>query len=310
MLAQLGLAGLVAALPAAAAAAAWTECPGTTHIKAGDCNSPSEPCEPGCGASNAGVVASLAACEAKCAAARPVGNCAGVTWHDAGAGQWKNVCVLLSADAWAADSEHMAHHTSACNHLAPCSCAIAPPHPGPPPTPGPPPSDAAGCIVKQAAMTYSQRVLRPPRHADRIHAALGLDACANITKTLTLPPAPARERRLPAATPGTGAAEFFVDAAKGKDANAGTSAAPFATLSRAQAATRALPSTTRQGATVHLLGGATHTLNATLTLAQEDSGVSWVGVGDNVVVSGALSLTKTCGGKWAKDPTGKSAATR
>jgi hypothetical protein len=283
----------------------WTECPGTTHIKPGDCNSPTHPCTKGSGATNVFKQPSLAACEAKCTAAKPVGNCAGVTWHDASAGAWATVCVLLSADAWADESQKMGHHDSACNSLAPCSCAIKPPGP-PPPPPGPPPTDAAGCVIKQAALTYSQKVLKPPRHADRIHAALGLDACGG---NVSLPQhAAASGVAVAGAAALTGAADFFVDAASGKDSNSGTTpATAFATLHAAQAAARG-----KKGAhaTVHLLAGnppTPHFLDKTLSLTPEDSHQTWLGE-EATVVSGALSLTKTCAGKWTKVTTGTTAA--
>ena len=67
-----------------------------------------------------------------------------------------------------------------------------------------------------------------------------------------------------------------MDAAKGSDSAAGTSAAAaFKTLHRAQAATRALA--VGSAATVTLLPGATHYLADTLTLTPADSHVSWVG---------------------------------
>ena len=118
-----------------ASAPTWTECPGISHVKNGDCNSPKHPCRRGCGATNVGKTATLAACEDKCTNAKP--NCAGVTWHGAKAGQWASVCILLTADAWADGGSKEADHDSACNGLAPCSCAPPPP-PGPPPPPAPP----------------------------------------------------------------------------------------------------------------------------------------------------------------------------
>ena len=68
----------------------------------------------------------------------------------------------------------------------------------PPPGPAPrPATDAAGCVVKQAALAYSQKALSPPRHADRIAAALDLTGCPG------LPAAP-----LPPAAPPAAAAAF------------------------------------------------------------------------------------------------------
>ena len=113
-------------------------------------------------------------------------------------------------------------------------------------------------------LAYSQKVLRPPRHADRIKAALGLSGCpppppftTGTTSTNTTTAA--------TATATAGGATYFVDAKSGKDSNAGTSAAsPFRTLQRAAAAAKS-------GASVTLLGGATHYLNSTLSLTAANS---------------------------------------
>ena len=40
--------GVPPVLPSASATA-WTECPGISHVKNGDCNSPNHPCKAGSG---------------------------------------------------------------------------------------------------------------------------------------------------------------------------------------------------------------------------------------------------------------------
>jgi hypothetical protein len=246
----------------AATRASYTECVGETHIKNGDCNSPTKPCKAGSGYVNVFAQPTLQACEAKCDEALPKGNCAGVTWHDAKAGAWARVCVLETADAWAGyEQGSFAHHVSACNGLAPCKCGGG----GQPPSPPSPGrhADPAGCIVKQAALQYSQHALKPPRHADRIADALDLSGCQKLRPRSTPTPVSTAAATSASVTAAAAAASFWVDAAKGSDSAAGTSAATaFRTLERAQTAARgAAPPTV-----VHLLPGATHYLERTLTL--------------------------------------------
>eukprot|EP01043_Picozoa_sp_COSAG02_P051951 COSAG02_NODE_5532_length_4250_cov_108.522525_5_plen_601_part_00 len=305
-----GIRLLQAALGLALATAKYTECQGENHIKAGDCNSPNAPCKPGTGYTNVHKTDSLAACEAKCDAALPKGNCAGVTWHDASAGEWAHTCVLETADAWAGTALRQGGHISACNGLAPCKCSSGPPGP-----PSPPKIDPAGCIVKRAALAYSQKALSPPRHADLISNALDFTGCPPATE-LRSTEAVASTAQPPRAWMTDGESNFYVDAGKGSDSATGTSAASaFKTLHKAQIAARGVA-----GATVHLLPGATHYLTETLTLTPEDSHVSWVGAAasappsptpsNDVVVSGAVSLSAACMGKWkqAGGHTGSAAA--
>lgn len=106
----------------------------------------------------------------------------------------------------------------------------------------------------------------------------------------------------------TAAATAFYVAPGGSDAAAGTAAAPFATLARAQAAMRGVPVATRQagGAAVWIAGGVYH-LNATLLLTPEDSYVTWSALpGDPagpVVLTGSLDLS---GASWAPVSAGSS----
>jgi hypothetical protein len=215
-----------------------------------------------------------------------------VTWHDPKAGAWATVCVLESADAWAGYVGKMSHHISACNSLAPCKCSSGPsPPPGPPP---PPHTDTAGCVVKNAALTYSQKALVPPRHADRIAAALDLTGCAKMEGAYD--PAQPQPAAVAEQAVGRAGSSFWVDAVKGTDSAAGTSAAAaFKTLHRAQAAARVA-----NGGTVNLMPGGTHYLAQTLTLTPDDSHVTWLGAGEGVVVSGSASFSAACAGKWQK----------
>ena len=170
--------------------------------------------------------------------------------------------------------------------------------------------DPAGCIVKQAALHYSQQALRPPRHSDRIRAALGLDACPSATlaplSPTTADQQPQPQQAAPLSGPnraGAGGAAvapaFYVDAAKGSDSATGTSAgAAFKTMHRARTAAQGL-GREEHPVTVHLLPAATHYLSETLTLSPDDSFVSWLGdAAGKAVVSGAATLR--CQGQLQK----------
>jgi hypothetical protein len=146
---------LAAAALRTASAPTWTECPGISHVKNGDCNSPKHPCRRGCGATNVGKTATLAACEDKCTNAKP--NCAGVTWHGAKAGQWASVCILLTADAWADGGSKEADHDSACNGLAPGSPVAATGSP----------AAATGSPVAATGPPVAIRPVRPSRPGRR-----------------------------------------------------------------------------------------------------------------------------------------------
>jgi len=89
-------------------------------------------------------------------------------------------------------------------------------------------------------------------------------------------------------------ATFYV-AVNGNDANPGTQGAPFATLTRAQAATRTIPLPNRIAApaVVYLRGGV-YSLAAAgpLQLDAQDSGVAWTAFpGESVTVTGAAVAT-------------------
>jgi len=93
----------------------------------------------------------------------------------------------------------------------------------------------------------------------------------------------------------SGAAREFYVSAEGRDGNAGTKAAPFATLFRAQRAVREVPRAERGRATVWLRGG-TYYLDRTLVLKPEDSGSKEAPVvyaafpGERVTLSGGRRL--------------------
>ncbi|KAI0569654.1 hypothetical protein TUN199_10960, partial [Pyrenophora tritici-repentis] len=85
----------------------------------------------------------------------------------------------------------------------------------------------------------------------------------------------------------------------GSDNNAGTAAAPFKTLTKAQQAVRnQIARTANENITVHV-GAGTYTLPAPLKFTSEDSGkngvtVKWVGTG--ATISGGLKITNWAAG--------------
>jgi len=92
---------------------------------------------------------------------------------------------------------------------------------------------------------------------------------------VTVPPSLLRERSAiprfrPFALPAAAAGAWYVDAQRGSDSAAGTQAAPFKTVARALAASRAGGG---GGGTIVLRGG-THFVAATLTLTGGDSGLT------------------------------------
>lgn len=85
----------------------------------------------------------------------------------------------------------------------------------------------------------------------------------------------------------------------GSDSNAGTAAAPFKTLAKAQQAVRGqIAGTAKENITVHV-GAGTYTLSVPLKFTVEDSGkngftVKWVGAG--ATISGGLKITNWTAG--------------
>src|SRR3954463_7132087 len=85
----------------------------------------------------------------------------------------------------------------------------------------------------------------------------------------------------------------------GSDSNAGTAAAPFKTLAKAQQAVRnQIAGTAKENITVHV-GAGTYTLSVPLKFTAEDSGkngvtVKWVGAG--ATISGGLKITNWTAG--------------
>ncbi len=92
-----------------------------------------------------------------------------------------------------------------------------------------------------------------------------------------------------------GAADFWV-APAGSDRNPGTEAAPFATLARAQLATRHAP-----GPDTVTLRGGTYRLTRPLRLDPRDSDVTWQAAqGESPVLSGGVPVTG-----WSQLPNGQ-----
>ena len=87
--------------------------------------------------------------------------------------------------------------------------------------------------------------------------------------------------------PTTGFAASIFVSPSGNDSNAGTAAAPFATLGKAQTYARNQGS----GATISV-GAGTYYLSSPITLTGADSGISWVAQpGANPVISGGVVVT-------------------
>lgn len=208
------------------------------------------------------------------------------------------------------------------------------PGPGPTPAPAPGPGDPGtfDCQVRFLAVEHARRALASTgtRTPEQLNASvamvvrsLALDG-SNPGKYGTCGHGAAFGSRAgggtaaalatPLATPAAAAAaaaattSFYVDASKGSDSNAGTSsAAPFKTLPRAQAAVRAaLASSPATGVTVTLRAG-TFFLSDTLLFGPADGGASadapvvWAASpGEEVVVSGGVDLS---GRQWTPSAT-------
>ena len=140
--------------------------------------------------------------------------------------------------------------------------------------------------------------LRAPLAA--VFDALRLAADCNQT----LPAA--RALPAPAAPPPSAPGSFFVDAAKGSDGASGSEAAPFATVARALAATRAGGG----GGSIVLRGGAPFFLPAPLLLDARDSGLSIAAYpGEAPVLSGGAALPALAWARVGPSPDGAVNAT-
>ena len=107
---------------------------------------------------------------------------------------------------------------------------------------------------------------------------------------------------LRAAPPRAGA--FFVDAARGSDAALGSEAAPFATVARALAATRAAGG----GGSIVLRGGGAHHLRAPQRLGPGDSGLALTAYpGEAPVLSGGAALAPLAWALVGPSPSGANA---
>ena len=182
-----------------------------------------------------------------------------------------------------------------CGTLAPPgeACGHSPGPPGPPPgPPAPAPSDpnSFDCKVRLLAMEYAAHVL-DGANISAVQASLGFEGgCVPPASLVALGSGRLVETLspLPAA-----AATLFVDGSKGSDSNAGTLAAPFKTLQKAQA-------TATAGTTVYLRAGTFH-LSSTWRLGPESSGVTWAAYqNEKVLISGGVDLS---GLKWRPSPT-------
>jgi hypothetical protein len=158
------------------------------------------------------------------------------------------------------------------------------------------------CAMRSVAYDMSQRHPAARRHASTIHASLQMDQCpgaAAAAPVVSAPdePAPCADGRhwsscsRPAQP--AGGKTFWVDCANGDDTHAGTKAAPFATVTAAQTASRAAGA----GTQVFLRAGTCY-LKSTLLLTAADSGVHWSSFDNEaVVLSGGASLS---GIKWSQ----------
>ena len=127
--------------------------------------------------------------------------------------------------------------------------------------------------------------------------ALELDSGCGVTRPIEVAFTPA-SLALPAGV------AFHVAPEHGDDALAGSEDAPFRTIHRALAATRAAPSAAPKSI---VLQAGVHYLNATMELAAADSGLTITaapGAEGKVTVSGGLLLTPT----WTKSPKGNASA--
>jgi hypothetical protein len=195
------------------------------------------------------------------------------------------------------------------------AAAVAVVHSGTPPTN----FAALECAVNTFALTYASTKL-PSGDTVGVQAlrdALNVDLLCNTSSSPSPSPSPThpsvlrgleRERERveadraaarAAALPAAPSSVFYVAATGGSDGNPGTSpSAPFATLQRAQAAARAVPSPRAPGSVaVYLRGGTYYVGAAPLVLTELDSNVTWAtyppdaAAGLPATLSGALAFT-------------------
>ena len=170
-----------------------------------------------------------------------------------------------------------------------CAVCSAGPQPGP--------DLGVECAMRSVAMDMSQRHPAARRHSDLIHKSLQMNKCPGTpapSKSVDPPPCP-DGRHWSACLAGRlqdSSSTFFVDCGSGDDSNAGTQKAPFATVAKAQVASRA----TGGGTTVFLRAGTCY-VPETLQLTPADSGISYSSYqGEQVTFSAGAPLPSSL--KW------------
>lgn len=159
------------------------------------------------------------------------------------------------------------------------------------------------CAARTLAIQYSAKVnpSLTAAHlqdlADGLNGAPEKAAACNVTVPAGLLAERAHLPRFRAyPLPAAGGSTFFVDPVAGSDSAAGTQAAPFLTVARALAATRAAP----PGANAIVLRAGTHYLADVLTLTGADSGLTIQAfAGEEAWLSRGVPLA---GLSWAQAP--------
>jgi hypothetical protein len=154
------------------------------------------------------------------------------------------------------------------------------------------------CAMRQLAYNFSLSLLPSRAPLPSVFDALRLGIDCNLT-----PAAAAPAPRMPTvrATPAAYAASYFVDALHGSDSNAGTEAAPFASLPFAVSAARA----GAQPAEVLLRDSAPFHLPSTLQLTAADSGLGLSAYpGETPLVSGGFPLPNLSWKPYRTPPSG------
>ena len=149
------------------------------------------------------------------------------------------------------------------------------------------------CSWRALALEFAQQ-LQPARPASAfqdVHDALELGTLCG--QPFVAPPQAVQPRAVaPAAAAAAAATTVYVDAVSGSDSNAGTQAAPFATVAFAVAAVRGMP----QPAAVLLRGAGVHRITSTIVLTAADSGLTIAAFpGETPVLSSGRVLNTT----WA-----------
>ena len=148
--------------------------------------------------------------------------------------------------------------------------------PGPAPGPKPSLQNETDCLMRSLIVDYAQTInpnVGAPEVAAMIDALQG-DPMMGAGCVVVAPAPKTRRAGAPSSAPApqrsAAAVQYFADAAKGSDGNAGTEAAPFKTVLKAVEAVRAAAA---GGGTVTLRAGTFH-MAATLELSAADSGLT------------------------------------